>query len=65
MENAKLIGKADVESEWSVVDIDDIFEDSNHTFIYLLGKAGIIPAAILVLAIILTSIKLIINSKNI
>jgi len=65
MENVKLIGKADVEEEWLVVNIDDIFEDSNHTFIYLLGKAGIIPAAILVLAIILTSIKLIINSKNI
>jgi len=65
MENAKLIGKAEVEEEWLVVNIDDIFEDSNHTFIYLLGKVGIIPAIILVLAIILTSIKLIINAKNI
>ena len=39
--------------------------ESNYTFIYLLGKTGIIPAVILVLAIILTSIKLIINAKNI
>jgi len=65
MENAKLIGKADVEEDWLVVNIDDIFKDSSHTFIYLLGKVGIIPAIILVLAIILTSIKLIINAKNI
>ena len=64
MESAKLIGEAEV--DWgNNLNIDDIFEDSSHTFIYLLGKVGIIPATLLVLAIILTSIKLIINAKNI
>ena len=62
MQNAELIGEANVDGR--IIDIDDLFKDSNHTFIYLLGKAGIIPSAILVLAIILTSIKLIANAKN-
>lgn len=64
MQNAKLIGEAEV--DWgNDLNIEDIFEDSDHTFIYLLGKTGIIPAGILVLAIILTSAKLIFNAKNI
>ena len=64
MQNAKLIGEAEV--DWvNSLNVDDIFEDSNHTFIYLLGKTGIIPAVILALAIILTSTRLIINAKNI
>ena len=34
-------------------------------FIYLLGKTGVLVVGILVLTIILTSIKLILNAKNI
>ena len=63
LQNAKLIGEAETE----IISSDRyiIPMESNYTFIYLLGKTGIIPAVILVLAIILTSIKLIINAKNI
>ena len=63
LQNAKLIGEA----ETKIISSDRyiIPMESNYTFIYLLGKTGIIPAVILVLAIILTSIKLIINAKNI
>lgn len=38
---------------------------SQFSFIYLLGKVGILPSLLLILAIVLTSIKLIKNSKNI
>ena len=63
LQNAKLIGEADTDIITSNKYI--LTGDSNYTFIYLLGKTGIIPAVILVLAIILTSVKLIINAKNI
>lgn len=63
IQNAKMVGEAEL--DWMVVNIDEIFADSSHTFIYLLGKTGIIPAVILVVAIALTTIKLIINAKNI
>lgn len=62
--NAKLVGETEV-NLGNNLNIEDIFEESCYTFIYLLGKTGIIPATILVLAIILTSIRLIINVKNI
>lgn len=63
LQNAKLIGEAETE----VISSDKyiITKESNYTFIYLIGKTGILTAGILVLAIILTSIKLIINAKNI
>ena len=63
LENAKLIG----ETQTDVISNEQfiINQDSNFTFIYLLGKTGIIPAVTLVITIILTSIKLIINAKNI
>lgn len=63
LQNAKLIGEAETE----IISSDRyiIPRETNYTFIYLIGKTGIIPAVILVLAIILTSIKLIINAKNI
>ena len=38
---------------------------SQFTFIYLLGKIGVLPCLILMLVIVLTSIKLIKSSKNI
>lgn len=63
LENAKIIGDADtfaVSSDQSIINVE-----SNYTFIYILGKTGILVAGLLVCAIILTSIKLIINAKNI
>ena len=61
LENSKLIGEADT----NIITTDDyiISKESNFTFIYLVGKIGIIGASILVLVIIFTSIKLIINAK--
>ena len=63
LENSKLIGEADTE----VISSNDyvISKDSNYTFIYLLGKTGILVAGLLVGTIILTSVKLIMNAKNI
>lgn len=63
MENSKLIGEADTE----IIKSDEyaVLTNSNFTFIYLIGKAGIIVASILIITIILTSIKLLINSKTI
>lgn len=63
LENVKLIGEANTKfiSDSKYI----ISEGSNYTFIYLLGKTGILVAGILVLTIILTSLRLIINAKNI
>ncbi len=63
LQNAKLVGEAKTE----VISSNNyiITKDSNYTFIYLLGKAGILIAGILVFIIVLTSVKLIINAKNI
>ena len=63
IENAKIIGEAEAEAisdEKSVINLE-----SNYTFIYILGKTGVLPATILVFIIILTSIKLIVNTKKI
>lgn len=63
LENAKIIGEANtsaVSNDKSIINVE-----SNYTFIYLLGKTGILVACLLVCTIILTSIKLIINAKNI
>lgn len=61
LQNAKLIGEADTE----IIKSDQFIlsANSNFTFIYLIGKAGILPASILVIAILLIAIKIIINSK--
>lgn len=61
LQNAKLIGEADTE----IIKSDEFIlsAESNFTFIYLIGKAGILPASILVIAILLIAIKIIINSK--
>lgn len=63
LENAKLIGEADTR----VISSDEyiIIRESNFTFIYLVGKTGILISSLLVLTIILTSIKLIYSAKNI
>lgn len=63
IENAKIIGEADTEIISNGENI--ISSDTNYTFIYLLGKTGILASSILLLTIILTSIKLIKNAKNI
>lgn len=61
LQNATLMGEADTE----IINSDQfrISTESNFTFIYLIGKAGILPASILVIAIILIAIKIIMNSK--
>ena len=63
LENSRLIGEANTE----VISSNEyiISMESNYTFIYLLGKTGILVAGILVLIIILTSIKLIVNAKKV
>ena len=63
LENSKWIGEAETE----IISSNDymILNESNYTFIYLLGKTGIIVAGLLVCTIILISIKLIINAKSV
>lgn len=63
LENAKLLGEADTKVISSNQYI--ITKDENFTFIYLIGKIGILFSGLLFITIILTSIKLILNSKNI
>lgn len=61
LENAKLIGEAETDimsDEQSIIN-----SESHFTFIFLIGKTGLLIAGILLLVIILTSIKLIINSR--
>ena len=63
LENAKIIGEADtmpISNSQSIINVE-----SNYTFIYLLGKTGILVAGLLVCTIILALVKLIINAKNI
>ncbi len=64
LDNTKLIGEAETEI---LSDKDNyvINVESEYTFIYLLGKTGILVTSVLVLTIILMSIKLIKNAKNI
>lgn len=63
LKNAKFVGEA----ETQVISSDEyiISLESNYTFIYLLGKIGILFSGILILVILLTSLKLILNAKNI
>ena len=63
LENAKIIGEAETSA---ISDTQSIINlESNYTYIYLLGKTGILVTAILTFIIILTSLKLIYNSKKI
>lgn len=63
LEKAKWFGEADTD----IIKSDEfiISKESNFAFIYLVGKQGIAVAGILVLTIILVSVKLILNAKNI
>lgn len=63
LENAKLFGGAETEELLNAESI--ISKESQFTFIYLIGKIGTVLSGILVLIIILTCIKLILNAKYI
>ncbi len=60
IENSKLIGLADTSV---ILEENIVTEESNYTFIYLMGKLGILAVGILTIVIILMSIKLIVNAK--
>lgn len=62
LKNAKWFGEADTET----ISSDDLIisKESQYTFIYLVGKMGIIVSGILVLIILLISAKLILDAKN-
>lgn len=63
LNNAKLIGEADT----PVVSGNDylINKDNNFTFIYLVGKTGILVSTLLVITIILTAVRFIFSSKKV
>lgn len=63
LQNAKVIGQA--ENIAFPIDESILRLESNYTFIYLIGKCGLLIAGLLVITIILTSIKLIFNARNI
>ena len=59
----KLFGEID---NLSVPINDSILNyESNYTFIYLIGKCGVLVAGIITITTILISIRLIVNAKNI
>ena len=63
LEKSKLVGEADTDIlsvEHSILGVE-----SNYTFIYIIGKAGYLIAGLLTLIIILTSIRMIYNAKNV
>ena len=63
LQKAKIFGEVD---NLSVPINDSIFNfESNYTFIYLIGKCGLLVAGIITLTTILISVRLIINAKNI
>ena len=63
LENAKLIGEAD--TDVLSVDHSILGVESNYTFIYIIGKLGYLMAGLLTLIIILISVRMIYNAKNI
>ncbi len=63
LQKAKIIGEA--ENTSIPIDESILNIEGNYTFIYLIGKCGLLVAGILVITIILTSIRLIFNAKNI
>lgn len=63
LQKAKILGEVD---DLSVPINDSILNyESNYTFIYLIGKCGLLVAGIITTTTILISVKLIINAKNI
>jgi len=63
LEKAKIIGEAENMS----IPIDDsiLSIEGCYTFIYIIGKCGLLFGGIIALIVILTSVKLILNAKNI
>ena len=63
LEKAKIIRPAENMS----LPIDDsiLNIESCYTFIYIIGKCGLLFGGIIALIVILTSVKLILNAKNI
>ena len=63
LQNVKWVGEAETPqiTENRILNSNS----SQFTFIYLLGKIGVLPCLLLILAIILTSIKLVKSSKDI
>ena len=63
LQNAKIIGQA--ENIAFPIDESILRIESNYTFIYLIGKCGLLVAGLLAITIILTSIRLIFYARNI
>lgn len=61
LKNSKMIGQANTEIISKGENI--ITGESNYTFIYLMGKLGILAVSILAIAVILIAIRLIINAN--
>ncbi len=62
LHNAKLVGEAEKDE----ISNANIVEESEHfTFIYLIGKIGILPTIMLVIVILLICIKIVTNAKDI
>ena len=63
LQKAKILGEVE---NLSVPINDSILNfESNYTFIYLIGKCGLLVAVIIAITTILISVRLIINAKNI
>lgn len=63
LQKAKIFGEVD---NLSVPINDSILnKDSNYTFIYLIGKCGLLMAGLIILTTILVSVRLITNAKSI
>lgn len=60
LENAKITGRANTEI---ITGQNILVEESNYTFIYLMGKLGKLVAGILVIVVGLIAIKIIFNAK--
>lgn len=63
LKNAKLIGETDLESFRN--NESSLVEESNYTFLYLIGKVGIILSTILIFVILLISLNLLFCVKRI
>ena len=61
LKNAKLIGEADN----MPLPINDsiLNKESNYTFIYLIGKCGLLIAGLITITVVLISIRLILNAR--
>ncbi len=63
VQKAKVFGEA--ENMSIPIDESILNTESNYTFIYLIGKCGVVVAGIVAVTVVLASIRLILNAKNI